>query len=225
MAEQLEMPQRTYAAYEKGRFPPLERLERLAELGLDVHWLATGEGSMLKSETGTPMRPEDQYMTLKVRHSKDGTLVIGHGTDEMIFVDVCDIQLSAGAGGAADQIDTIGKMTLSKTIVKELNVEKPKNLFIAQIHGDSMLPVLHDRDWVLLEHFYVRDWKEAFRGDDVYLVRISGDIMVKRVQRLPKLIRVISENKSYPAIEMNDEQAEADQFAILGRVVRRITRM
>ncbi len=52
MADLLEVKQRTYAHYElkpEGNIP-VAILQKLAKMGLNLHWLFTGIGSMLNSE-------------------------------------------------------------------------------------------------------------------------------------------------------------------------------
>lgn len=47
MAKMLGVSARNYGYYENGRQVPSEVQERLAQLGLNLNWLSTGEGSMI----------------------------------------------------------------------------------------------------------------------------------------------------------------------------------
>lgn len=217
--------------------PGLEYFVGIAKgANVNLVWLATGEGPMLKRKADAPVRPEENAESnrhvevIKVEKENEFGFVAGVEPEKMMLIDLCDIQISAGGGSDGEvaddamKFDKMGKMGLSLDFVKDLSPIKPKNLLIARVRGDSMERTLYDGDYVILEHFYEGRWQAAFKGDDVYVIGIDDDIMVKRLQRIPGRIRIISDNDRYQTIEMPDELA-AQKLRVFGRVLRRITRM
>lgn len=53
LASRLQVPLRTYQNYDQGRSAPkAHALKHLADLGINIHWLLTGEGVMLMASAG-----------------------------------------------------------------------------------------------------------------------------------------------------------------------------
>lgn len=86
--------------------------------------------------------------------------------------------------------------------------------FVAPVRGRSMETLLMDGDLVLCEHV------EEVSYEDIYTCRLNEELKVKHVHRSGNAIVLRSENTRYPDIEVGP----GDDFAPIGRVVRRIVR-
>lgn len=72
--------------------------------------------------------------------------------------------------------------------------------------------MLNDDDTILVNH------TDTAPKDDIYVIRIDNDIFVKRIQRQPNKVLVISANSDYETFTIDLTQ-EQQNFAIIGRVV------
>lgn len=83
--------------------------------------------------------------------------------------------------------------------------------------GDSMYPNLR-RGCMYPVLFFLEGERGDVREDDIYFFRLEGSTQFKRLQRLPgSRIRVISDNKAYPPLEV--EIGDGTDFAVLGKVL------
>lgn len=73
--------------------------------------------------------------------------------------------------------------------------------------------VLNDKDIILINH----DDREPREG--IYVLRIDGQLIVKRVQRLPgSILRITSTNPAYEPFSVDMNNVLGD-FAVVGKVV------
>ena len=128
LADRLSLPQRTYAAYERGRLPPHKVLTDLADLGLDLHWLIVGESS-----TGPPASLERVQPTVRVP----------------IYAAHLGASTPGGGGEPTDEIVSYGDIWV-EWLRNEARVD-PARSFIATVYGSSMLKLYADRDLVIGE--------------------------------------------------------------------------
>jgi phage repressor protein C with HTH and peptisase S24 domain len=86
----------------------------------------------------------------------------------------------------------------------------PKNLMLVEAVSDSMAPTIDEGDLVLVD---LRD--QRFRHDGVYVLRASGDLSIKRIQRRPdgKLI-IRNDNAAYEPTVVS-----VDSVTIVGHVI------
>ncbi|MEM8715608.1 MAG: S24 family peptidase, partial [Cyanobacteria bacterium P01_G01_bin.4] len=93
----------------------------------------------------------------------------------------------------------------------------PSQLTLVTVSGDSMAPTLMDGDTIFVD----RQVNEL--RDGIYVFQMNGDLLVKRLQKLPgSLISVISDNPKFQTftVDMNDCD---NQIAIVGRYRGRIS--
>lgn len=177
------------ALYWSGKRPwPLETLPRIAAaLGVGIEFLLTGEN--LQIRTG--------------------------GRDDDDLVDVASVDLAYGMGGTfldAGDVD-VERVPFSRAWLRQNVTDAPPEVLgVAQGVGDSMEPVLSDRDLV----FFDRSARLEEHVSDKMWVFAYGQIgMIKRLRPLPDgTIKIMSANRTYP-----DEIAPADDIHIIGRVV------
>lgn len=60
---------------------------------------------------------------------------------------------------------------------------------------------------------------DEFSGDGVYVFRFDGQLMVKRLQFMPKVIKVVSDNHTYENWELLKDDLKNEDFQIIGEVV------
>lgn len=124
------------------------------------------------------------------------------------------LELGASAGaGALDQDErTAGAMAFDALWLRDLGVRRD-HASIIRVDGESMAPTLADGDDIMVDH---GDGADRLR-DGVYVLRLDGVLMVKRIAMGPRRGRfsVLSDNPHYPDW-MDIDPALVD---IVGRVM------
>ncbi len=143
-------------------------------------------------------------------YSASATTQLGRGRSAKVWVDVprLDIGASAGPGTLPDSEEPYDAFQFSRRWLTEQGLEGAK-LSAITVTGDSMEPLLHDGDEILVDRA-----ERPFR-DGVHVVRLGDNLMVKRVASAgPGRLALISQNLAYPPIDVAAEECE-----IIGRVV------
>lgn len=184
--------------------------------GVNLYWLATGNGPMYPSD----FRQEE--------FSEDGVIQLA---DDFIFVnDMRSVEASAGGGAEVTTELVDGRMAFRRDwVVREgLN---PHALCIIRAKGDSMEPTIQDGAPLLVESFsYVdqqgnkhhirhgRTPEEVVKQDGIYVIQLRERLVVKRLQldMVGGLI-VNSDNPAYERVHIPAEQL--DDIIVIGRVV------
>lgn len=125
-----------------------------------------------------------------------------------------DIFASAGHGATTLDFENATPIPFPKNWLRSLGGD-PDQLALVQVRGDSMDPTIPHGSWVMF------DRSRRGRVDGVYVLRIDGDICVKRLAHFDQEIRVRSEaERAYPEILVSYEDAnDPSKFEPLGRVV------
>jgi len=102
---------------------------------------------------------------------------------------------SAGAGTLDEDERAAGVMAFDANWLRHIGV-RPQRVSIIRVDGESMAPTLSDGDEIMVDH---DDGVERLR-DGVYVLRLDGVLMVKRVALGPRrrAISVLSDNVHYP---------------------------
>ncbi len=119
---------------------------------------------------------------------------------------------SAGSGSLDEDERAAGAMAFDAQWLRQLGV-RPQRVSIIRVDGESMAPTLSDGDDIMVDH---DDGADRLR-DGVYVLRLDGVLMVKRVAMGPRRGRfsVVSDNPHYP--DWSD--IEPALVEIIGRVV------
>lgn len=188
-----------------GGEPTLSTLVALAKAGgVSVEWLATGEGAS----------PTDQVARRSGKscpcHDTLGNPV---DLEEFVFIPRYRIKASAGHGAAILNEEPMFSMAFRRYWIENYLQADPKDLAVWSIKGDSMFGVLNDRDVILI------NLADRNPGSGLYVLRIDGDIIAKRVQRLPGgKLSVTSENDSYHPFEV-DLNDKSNDVEVLAKIV------
>ncbi|WP_437890873.1 XRE family transcriptional regulator [Phytobacter sp. V91] len=183
--------------------PTLDNLVVLARTaGVSIEWLAVGTGN-----EGTDIAKP----ALKAEVSD----VKGNQVDleEFIFVPRYNVAASAGYGEWNDDETPMFTVSFRRYwVVNHLKAD-PKKLSVISVHGDSMDGVLNDKDIILVNH----GDREPREG--IYVLRLDGQLIVKRVQRLPGAeLYITSTNPAYKPFTIDLHNVPSD-FDVVGKVV------
>ncbi|MEJ7927278.1 S24 family peptidase [Sphingobium sp. AN641] len=102
---------------------------------------------------------------------------------------------SAGVGTLDDDERAAGVMAFDAHWLRHLGV-RPQRVAIIRVDGESMAPTLSDGDDIMVDH----DDDATRLRDGVYVLRLDGVLMVKRIAIGPLRghFSVISDNAHYP---------------------------
>ena len=127
-----------------------------------------------------------------------------------VVVPRLDVAASAGPGGIVEGEAALGGMAIDAGLVRSLGVDVGA-LSMIRAQGDSMLPTIADGDEILID---TSDRRVTSRGG-IFVVRLDGALIVKRIARDGLGLTIRSDNPAYGAIE-GDMARKAE---IIGRVV------
>ena len=102
---------------------------------------------------------------------------------------------SAGQGSLDDDERAAGVMAFDARWLRHLGV-RPQRVSIIRVDGESMAPTLNDGDDIMVDH----DDDGGRLRDGVYVLRLDGMLMVKRIAMGPRRgwFSVVSDNPHYP---------------------------
>ncbi|MDQ5377162.1 helix-turn-helix transcriptional regulator [Klebsiella pneumoniae] len=201
LADSLGVAVSTLQAWENGeREPGASFIAKLSELlSVTAHWLITGDSAELSH------KPESQ-------HSTD---VLGNVVDisEFVFVPRYNVSAAAGHGAWNDDEAPMFSVSFRRYWITNYLRANPRDLSVISVRGDSMEGVLNDKDIILINH------ADHAPGEGIYVLRIDGQLLVKRVQILPGLnLYISSTNQAYKPFTVSLTDTPED-FAIIGKVV------
>lgn len=135
-----------------------------------------------------------------------------HETLQFATVPRYDTAFSAGPG-----IENIGELPTGAIAFRRDWMEREDisagSSVVVSVRGDSMLPTLHDGDLVLIDRR-----KTTPHGRRIFaLIGPDGEARIKRVEKLPNMLLLHSENDTYPTEVI--QATDAERVQILGEVV------
>ncbi len=192
LARLTTIPRRTLEYYLTGQSEPkVARCVEIAKaVGVDVGWLASGEGSKLRGTSAKTEVDDDKYA----------------------YVPLYDARCSAGHGAWSDGAKVLTMLAFTAYSLRKQGLD-PAKLSAIRVDGDSMEGLLNDGDTVMIDHS-----RSSLEGEAVYVIRLDDHLYAKRLQRqFDGSIHIISENKAYrDMIVPKDRLTDLD---IIGRVV------
>ena len=88
-----------------------------------------------------------------------------------------------------------------------------KKYFVINAYGDSMQPLIYDKDKLIVEH-----WEgEQIIDNKPYIFCRNDEIFVKRLVKNVNQLLIIPDNKAYDTIKLTDEQM--NEVDIIGQIV------
>lgn len=232
LAGRLGVAMSTYHRYASGERTTIksEQLRVLAEMGVDLTWLVTGEGEALRPGAE---RPEAEALrralpdpavalqqALAPPRLRDGGVaqLIGSPSGKapelpngFVLVPRYDIEASAGGGALAGEENVLDYMAFQEAWVRRALRVDPSRLALITATGDSMEPAIRPGDLLLIDCSV-----ETVMDDSIYLVSLNEFLLVKRIQKLLRGLIVKSDNPNYTPMTLSPE--EARELRIRGRV-------
>ncbi len=176
----------------------LEKYPELSDIdpAPDSKPLPKAEGSLEQKTTGgKESQNKDSYIGVK-------------------FFD--DVNAAAAQGASMGQGDSGNQVQVSQSMIDLLIPGNPKkDLSMIRVHGDSMEPKIKEGDLILVSMS-----QDVIYDGSIYILRVGDVVYVKRVQRLPTQINLVSDNKAYATIAISGE--ELKQVEVIGQVVGKI---
>jgi hypothetical protein len=173
---------------------------------------------------GSPRKLDEEDRRVLARYFGVAELVLGGPRHEepiarrsrplpaVVPVPRLSLGASAGLGTLDEDERAAGVMAFDANWLRHLGV-RPQRVSIIRVDGESMAPTLNDGDEIMVDH----DDDATRLRDGVYVLRLDGVLMVKRIAMGPRrgLFSVLSDNGHYP------DWIDIDPalVAIVGRVV------
>jgi phage repressor protein C with HTH and peptisase S24 domain len=132
------------------------------------------------------------------------------GDDGFYSVPKVQARLCAGAGSFEVGSRIEGYYSFQKRWLEMRGAAN--HMVLMDVFGNSMTPEIKDGDTVLID----QSQKDIFAGT-IYAVGIEDTIMVKRIEKHPRKLVLLSENKAYAPLFLSDE--EMDSVRIIGKVL------
>lgn len=127
---------------------------------------------------------------------------------------VLDVQASCGNGSVVSGVCLCDLIRVNRPwIARHCGVVNQRALNLITIFGDSMMPTLRDGDIVVVDTS-----AKVISTDAMYAFNLDDDLFVKRIQRVGRGLRVISDNAIYPAYTLSADELDHG-FIVHGRVV------
>ncbi len=188
--------------FNDGTVPPIDKALDLSHaLGVDFLWLCTGEGF-------------PQSNQFSVAEKKASYSSASNDEDDIVWIDSIDVFASAGDGYINDDHNLSNKLPFSQHWLAE-NGLSGKRLSLIRVSGDSMEPTLYDHETPLVE--LLADDFITRLIDDVYVLRINGQLLIKRIQRsMNGGFLIKSDNPRYDSFLLSQDNWPTD-FKVIAR--------
>jgi len=121
-----------------------------------------------------------------------------------------EARLSAGDGSFVVDQKIAEYYSFQKLWLRKKGI--PKNMVLMDIVGNSMEPELKDGDTVLVD----RSKNEILAGA-IYAVGVEDTVLIKRVEKLPDKLVLISDNEKYSPTYITGD--DINRVRILGKVI------
>ncbi|WP_416221207.1 XRE family transcriptional regulator [Salinicola sp. LHM] len=182
------------------RHPKADYLVALDKIGVDVLYTLTGKHAASSEHSDGGQK---------------GIFSDSSGDLGGCRVPLYDVEGAAGAGRSLENESVVGTFTIDSETLAQLGLVGAR-LAGVRVRGDSMEPTLFDGDWTFVN---LDDTNFAQAG--VFLVWVSGELRIKRVQRLAGgAMYLISDNTHYEKEMIARDRMQ--EVAVLGRVKTRL---
>lgn len=122
-----------------------------------------------------------------------------------------EVSAAAGSGALVYDENSVKHLQISSAII---NITTGHNVCLINATGNSMQPVIDDRDLLLVDLTH-----KDFIDEGIYVVRLENTLLVKRLQKIPNGIVLISDNPQYSPITLNSNNFNENDAAIIGKVI------
>lgn len=177
--------------WEKGKSKPQQSTIKalISTFNVNPDWLLTGDGEMFLDNT-----------------SKQQEL-----SDIISIPYYPEVSAAAGSGALVYDENTVKHLQISSAII---NISTGDNVCLINATGNSMQPVIDDRDLLLVDLS-----QKLITDEGIYVIRLDTTLVVKRVQKILNGIILISDNPQYPPRELTADNFNENDAAVIGKVI------
>jgi len=135
-------------------------------------------------------------------------------SESTVEVRSLDVMSAIGLGASPPDSDqTITSMCLSKNWIRHnTQATSFEALALTTAQGDGMSPTFGDGSTLLLDRS-----ASSIKADGIYVLLLNDELFIKRVQRRPGGVTLISDNPMYQPFEVDDDKRSS--LRVLGRVL------
>lgn len=201
-----DLTQSAYSQLESGKSKSTTKAVELAQLfGVNINWLATGEGEM------TPSFDPTKLAGYAVIETWDDSTPLEEDEVEIPFYK--DLAFACGHGAEGVAYDNEWrKLRFSRMTLNRLGVYRD-NTFAATARDDSMMPTINDGDTIFVDR-----GRNHIKDGKIFAIEHGGLFYCKRLYKLPNGgVRVVSDNSDeFPEYIVTRE--EMADFIVIGWV-------
>ena len=140
-----------------------------------------------------------------------GIRIEGPGLDMESFALVPKVEAKAGAGSSLMTSDAVeGHYAFRRTFLNRIGVNE-KSAVLMEVMGSSMEPLIRNGDTILVDEHA----KEP-RDNQIFLIGLDEELMVKWLQKIPGGWNIHSENPGFPDVAVTG--ADLESLIVHGRV-------
>ena len=122
-----------------------------------------------------------------------------------------EVSAAAGSGALVYDENTVKHIKISSAII---NINTGDNVCLINATGNSMMPVIDDKDLLLVDLS-----QKLITDEGIYVIRLDTTLVVKRVQKILNGIILISDNPQYPPKELTADNFNENDAAVIGKVI------
>lgn len=217
LSDLLGIHQSSLARYEKDASDfTFDKINKFYDLGVNVNWLLTGEGEMFLSDMLKSNMPvsikENKNTELIVKNSQENNISLATRDEDLVKIPLLDVKASAGLGFVNYQEDIKDYVGIP---ARFLGGYLPKNVALLFADGDSMEPIMHSGDLLL-----VSPKDKELISDRVYIIKVFDELRVKiLIRKVNGNIIIKSENERYGSEEISPQEWTDNNIEIVGRVI------
>lgn len=143
---------------------------------------------------------------------KEPVFINNTGRDEDTYIHIPKVKARISAGGGS--FETGSEIECYYSFKKDWLKKKgiSDKMILMDIFGNSMEPELKYGDTVMID----TSQKDILAGE-IYAVGIEDTIMVKRIEKHPNRLALLSDNKNYSPVYLGCN--ESNSFRIIGKVI------
>lgn len=183
--------------YTKGKQqskPGFEVLNKIANYYPDVNidWLLTGRGEMLKSQSNKT--PQEKWIVTTQDLAGNRTIPLINRRAAANFLSGYQSQ---------EYFEQLDAIQLPSSLLSG------KQYYALQVSGDSMMPTLHDGDYVFCYRCDKTEWEYLKNGDVCVIASEPNGLQIKRIanKENPNYITCLSDNfQRHPAFNLRHDE-------------------
>lgn len=194
--------ERTVVSWESDTKIPTHKLGMLAELGMDLQFIVTGECKLSYSDN--MIREDVASYPLSA---------------PLESVPLYNVRASAGSGLQVYEEEEIGQIGFRKDLLAKWNVQA-KDAALIQIAGDSMAPRLNDNDMALVNLAKCEvPLRHQVTRLPAFVLLVDDQLIVKYLVRTPDGgLQASSHNSAYAPFEIKSSELDQGMYKIVGQV-------